>query len=36
MGGEAKNIKLPKTAQELKIISGMFNKQTTLEPISKQ
>ena len=36
MGGAAKNIKLPQTAQEQKMISGMFNKQTKLEPISMQ
>jgi len=34
MGGVAKNIKLPPTAQESKIISGMFNKQTKLEPLA--
>ena len=32
----AKNIKLPQTAQESKIISGMFNKQTKLERLSQK
>jgi len=36
MGGAAKNIKSPQTAQETKIIYGMFNKQTRLEPVRKQ
>jgi len=37
MGGAAKNIKLQQTARkESKISFGMFNKQTKLEPVSKQ
>ena len=34
MGGAVKNIKLPQTAQELKTISGMFNKNTKLKPVN--
>jgi len=37
INGVAENIKLPQIARkESKIISGMFNKQTKLDPVSKQ